>query len=495
MRKLTAIRTAAIIIFAACLLSEGVTQAMEIDPGNRPDYLEIVKSYAQTLVENGRDTYGKKHSPLIAAALDRKSLKLGGARGIAGIRNHDRCTNGANPMHDQNLYQILYALTEITGEKKYAAEADKTLKFFFENGQSPATGLMAWGEHMGWNFSSEHAHGGAHEFFRPWVLWNRCHDLAPDAVLKFAKGLWDHQIANHETGEFSRHAGWDKHGPGGKNEYPRHGGFYIMTWAKAYRETRDPVYAKAVETLVDMFNRLSAEKTGAIPCSSHPQRARIMWPESNLSLAVDLTDSAPAFPEPLRQKMLKRATDTDKVYLSLKHDFSPNGIGFVAGADIHTLEPFTTGPWTHTQTWATAYGKVTDAQVASLCYLRYRQLPEGPTKTGYRKLITNCAKRYLERKPDLSKTIFPGPLGDAIFHMLAAYEITGDKKFLARADVFARIAVASFLTDDIPLPRASSQHAHYEAITRGDTMMMALLKLWLVQNRPKSKVNLIYNDR
>lgn len=38
-------------------------------------------------------------------------------------------------------------------------------------------------------------------------------------------------------------------------------------------------------------------------------------------------------------------------------------------------------------------------------------------------------------------------------------------------------------------------HNHYEAVTNGDTLMMALLKLWLMQNRPESKVTLIFTDR
>ena len=117
---------------------------------------------------------------------------------------------GANPMHDENLYQVLYALTEATGDKRYADEADKTLKWFFEHCQSPVTGLLAWGEHMGWDFNTEtiiwkkSRHHGAellecvtHEFACPWVLWERSFELAPEACRKFALALWEHQIADH----------------------------------------------------------------------------------------------------------------------------------------------------------------------------------------------------------------------------------------------------------------------------------------------------------
>ena len=122
-------------------------------------YLSTVKVYTDTLLEHGRDRYGKVKSPSIATTLDRKKYRLfEGAqldrihripRGEWGIRAHDRMLTGANPMHDENLYQVLYALTEITGDKRYAREADKTLKWFFEHCQSDSTGLLAWGEHIG----------------------------------------------------------------------------------------------------------------------------------------------------------------------------------------------------------------------------------------------------------------------------------------------------------------------------------------------------------
>jgi len=36
---------------------------------------------------------------------------------------------------------------------------------------------------------------------------------------------------------------------------------------------------------------------------------------------------------------------------------------------------------------------------------------------------------------------------------------------------------------------------HYEAITRSDTMMMGLLRLWQIYNKPDIELRLIYSDR
>ncbi|HUW18148.1 MAG TPA: hypothetical protein VMW16_02485 [Sedimentisphaerales bacterium] len=477
---------ACLVLFAVA--SDGATE-------KQPDYLRIVKSYADALLEHGRDTYGTVQSPLIASALDRKSLslieeKLGR---IEGIRNGDRSLYGANPMHDQDLYQTLYALTQVTGDKKYAQQADKALKWFFENCQSPATGLMAWGEHIGWGFKTEtlaYARGDNHEFFGAWVLWDKSFELAPQACIRFGQGLWDHQIHEH-SGEFSRHASWTKHATGTQNEYPRHGGFYIAAWARAYEAGKDPVFLKAIETLIDYFEKNSSPKTGAIPCSTNPSRLEIMWPESNLSLAVDLWDGAKRVPDDLARKMRQRALKTDKVYLSLAHDFSPAGKGFVAGANVHSLECLTEGPWTDTAIWATGYGKATDAQIAMLCYLRYQQVK----MDGYRKLVLDSASRYLYTEPDTKITLYPGSMAESVFHMLAAYELTGQNYYLDRADYFARQAVKIFLDDTSPLPKASSTHNHYETITGGDDLMASLLKLWVAQNQPDKKIQLVYNHR
>ncbi len=474
-----------------CEVAMGLRDPLpDVDVLQMPDYLAVVKAYADRLIEYGRDGIGRQKSPLFAAALDRRLMMFGPMPRIPGIRGGDRTLSGANPMHDQNLYQVLYALTLATGDKRYGAAADEGLKWFFEHCQSEVTGLFAWGEHLGWDFIREAPAGDIHEFYRPWVLWDRTVELAPGAMAEFAAGLWHHQIHDQKTGEFSRHARWARHGTGGDNEYPRHGGFYIATWAQACRRTKDPIYLAAIETLLNYYDLLSSKDTGAIPCSSNPARAKVMWPPSNLSLAIDLWDHAEGMPASLAAKMRTRAGKTDEVYLRLEHDLSPEGYGFVSGAHIDTLKRFVDGKWTHTRQWATGYGKATDAQTAMLCYLRYRQVK----LDGYRALILGAAGRYLDSEPDAQIAVYPGAMGDVIFLLLAAHEITGRKEYVERADHFAQLALKLFFGSS-PLPKASTRHEHYEAITRGDTLMMSLLKLWQVKTKPDLELRLVYCDR
>ena len=137
MRK--AKRATVILIWAAYLLPVNATQAAHRQPAKQPDYLAIVKAYADVMIRDGRDTYGTEHSPLFASALDRRALRIGSFDDIPGVRSGDRSLGGANPQVDADLYAILYRLTALSGEKRYAHEADQTLEFFFSHCQSPDT--------------------------------------------------------------------------------------------------------------------------------------------------------------------------------------------------------------------------------------------------------------------------------------------------------------------------------------------------------------------
>jgi hypothetical protein len=406
----------------------------------RADYLQVVRSYADTLLEKGRDSYGKEHSPLFATTLDRKSLKIFDEAGLErlwqirlqdwenwGVRNRDRMTTGANPMHDQNLYQILYALTEITGDKRYAKEADKTIKWFFEYCQSPVTGLMAWGEHMGWDFRTEGLimwkkgshHGGrmqeynTHEFYRPWVLWDRSFEVSPQASTKFARGLWDHQIGDHNTGNFSRHANYEMHQTFKNSEYPRHGGYYIATWAQAYRHTKDPNFARAIEALVGYFDSRRSRQSDAFPAESAERSGgKALWTTSNLMYAICTWNGADYMPDELAWKMRQSVLRTDRAFFKLAHDLK-GGKGFVGNAHVDTLEPNPRGGYT------TAWSH---AGTANICYVRYKQVK----LAEYAKLILDAANLYRRSEPEIKSALHPGILGHVIYLMLGAYELTGE---------------------------------------------------------------------
>jgi hypothetical protein len=489
-----------IVLIVASVIFTPVAQSRSADLDER--MLAAVRAYANTMIYAGRDHYGTQHTPLFAAALDRRSLalldgeRLEQVRNIPreewGIRNHDRALTGSNPMHDQNLYQVLYALSVVSGEPSYSGAADRSLTWFFTHAYSPKTGFLVWGEHLSWDFRDEGpflASGtsvGTHEYFRPWELWPKAFALAPAAAARQATALWDHQIGDHETGAFSRHGGFAEHRTGTTSEYPRHGGFYIATWAYAFHGTKDEAYLRYIETLVGYFEGRRHPETQALPAESAERtKGTTVWPLSNISLAVDLTHGARLVPEPTARKMRDCAQKVDKTYLSINHDLSPGGRGFAKVAAIDTLKGTS-----YTKPWATGYGEATDAQVANYCLIRHAQQP----REGYRTLALAAAERYFNSAPDTSIPLYPGALADAIELMIGCYLLEEDSKYLVRAEFFASEALRIFF-DDSPLPRASAKHDHYEAITRGDTLAMELLKLWAVKNKPELVGQLIWNER
>jgi len=113
----------------------------------------------------------------------------------------------------------------------------------------------------------------------------------------------------------------------------------------------------------------------------------------------------------------------------------------------------------------------------------------------YRQLVLSAADRYLDTEPVTDFPVYPGSLGDVIHLLLNAHEITSDEIYLDRAQYFAQMSLDMFFDDASPLPKASSKHWHYEAITRADNLMMELLRLYLVSNQIEVGSGLVYTER
>jgi hypothetical protein len=194
---------------------------------------------------------------------------------------------------------------------------------------------------------------------------------------------------------------------------------------------------------------------------------------ADLGLVISLWNAAPKLPDALANKLRGFASSQD-VVLAQGIEANPAG----AGKDKNV--------------WSSGYGGSGGeaAGRANNAMLRYRQAQLDP----HRKRVVAAADLYLTGAMDLRFPVYPGTAGKVIILMLNAHELTGDAKYLARADELARQANKLFL-DGCPLPRAAHTVEHYEAITEGDTLMMALLQLWAVRQQPPVKLSLIYTDR
>lgn len=454
---------------------------------NKDEYFVMVKKYVEFMIVNGRDRYGKVHSPLFATTLDRQTgnaFKSNPPTAPKGIRDRDRTYRGANPSNQSGLYSLMYRMSQITGDHRYAEEADKGVEWFFKNCQIPATNFMAWGEHMGWDFFKERPIYWKLQFWlhelKGYGHWNKAWDLAPDEVKKFAMGLWDHQIYAREgekAGEFSRHANSLIHFPFWGKGFPSHGGIYIEVWARAWQETGNEEFLRAIYTLLNYFDNNTSPQSGAI-------RYATKFPEHyslghNMGLAGSLYKTMGLVPDSMAIRMKVMADRTDSLYLSFDHDPTENGKGFLKSAHVHTLEPGEyrsehLGGRFRTRMWNSGYGGGNHIGSANNCLERYRQ-------TGiedYKDLFLTCAETYYNAVPPEQNILYPKNYSGAMGMMRNAYKITGERRFLDRAFEYAELSIEAIMDKTSPLPKASNQNEHYEAITGANGLMSNLLGLW-----------------
>jgi len=456
------------------------------------EYFYKVKEYADFMITHGRDRYGTEHSPLFATTLNRETgnvFRKNPPDAPKGIRDSDRTYRGANPSKDNSLYSILYSLTEITGNPRYAQEADKAIKWFFNHCQSPETGLMAWGEHIGWDFFKEapikwNTQSWLHEL-KGFSHWDRVWELAPDASEKFALGLWDHQIYAHtgeDAGEFSRHANYYRHKPSKGRAFPGHAANYIEVWTKAYKETGKEIFLTAIETVLKYYEKNTSPASGAILyASDFPEQYSL---GHSMGLAKALYNVKDQLPQELGTRMKKLADSTDTLYLSFDHDPSKGGKGFLKSAHLHTLVPGEyrsehKGANPYTKMWSAGYGASGNSNQANSCYSRYRQTGI----EGYKKLFMKTVEAYYVEDPPKTKVLYPGNYSSLFNMMKHAYELTGEERFLTKAKMYMDLSMETFLDDQSPLPKASNHSDHYEAITGGPGLMHNLLRLWEDMNK------------
>jgi len=436
-----------------------------------PSLLDVVRRYAEAMIRHGRDEYGPQKTGLLLSALDRgakKPLELR-PEPPGGVRRGDRTglpwrrLTGANPHLDQNLLRVLYTLSNVTGEACYRKVADHEIRWFLQNTQSPATGLLPWGEHLSWDVMLDQPISGGtdytHEFARPWVLWDRSFELAPEASKKFALGLWNHQIANHKTGAFDRHAPYDRHGPNDGRDFPRHAGFYIHTWAHAYKHTSDETFLRAIEVVLGRFERKRTGSDGAMQATIGP---------------LDVETAASMVPDPLASRLREFALVEDRLVLENLQELYGRPDGTLA-----------LGP-----TWQAAYASGVTADWAMFGLARYEQVEKKP----FCDLVIAVADAYVDALPDEDVDVWPMSFSHVISAQVAAYRFTNQSVYLEEARRFAQMAVDVYFQDN-PLPRASFKTDHYETITGADSLALSLLEVHAATNNLKVTIPLNTIDR
>lgn len=467
---------------------EHPSAALEHPPSQA--FLDIARNYADAMITHGRDRYGDVHTPMFAAALSRETMQPGNREefgSIKGVREIDRSLGGANPFDDLALYALLFHLTETTGDPSYSEKATMALEYFFQHTQSPETGLFAWGDHIYWDFHTNSMGGYRfHELGGAWPFRDLIYELAPEQAWQFALGLWNHQVADHETGNFSRHTLYEEHGPQKNRDFPRYAGQMILIWADAWsrpenaeREDRD-VMLQAISTLVGrMEHNLKLGSAGYLV--AHVE-ADYVWPFNNLEMARSVWEAIPLVSgadDELTNRMRSLALRQDKDLLRAPHQIMDGG-GFATTLHSETGETRVRSMnKPYSSTWSTGYGHGVHAEYGNRLLGRYRQLlDEYPEMANqFRLFALTAADKYLTAEPDPADFVTPRIFANIITLMMDAWHLTGNRDYLERAELYGSKAVSFFMEDGNPLPKASNQHHHYEAKTGGADLMFAFFAL------------------
>ncbi len=487
----------------------------DLPPGR---YLEVARAFVDTMMARGTDRYGATHSPLFAAMLDLNTMALpnpsppeeffrgrgGQIQSIGfglpnppvGVRPGDRAPLGNNLEHDIMLLQSMFKLSELTGDRKYADHAGAYLRFWLLHCQSPATGLMAAGEHMSWDFVRDEAHADVHEVFRRFPLYDRLYAIDPYRALRIADALWLSQMGNKKVGDFSRHAGYSSYRTATGAAYPRHAGFYIWAYANAYVQSRDPKYIERIEVLIE-------SRTGKRPRpesqlvelgafqperSTDPTLRALLWDAAELvpqrkadwrRIVRELDEEALRQPRSRAARRLppevdpKRRQEAEQRYPGLLRHNRTLGGGLQTVST--TLSPL----------WVMAYGSSGASGAALLHLTRYQQTRD----ERFLRLAEEIADQYLaEGLPKATQDLWPRACGQVVSLLLALGRENGmaaEKR--QRYWEFARstTALALGLFSKNGLFRADGVADHYEAITGADDLLWALLQLHCQLNKPE----------
>ena len=397
----------------AALFTLPVAAGAQPKPVPRSPYLPLVYRYADTMLQRGRDGHGPHKTDLLLSTLDRTTLAPLTDRPLA------------DPHGDQNLLRVLHTLSDLSGKPAYRAAADAELAWFLEDASSRNAKVAPWDEGVAWDVIADKpvpaprgGDGG------PWLLWDRCFELAPDASKSLSLGL------------------------AGRPDRPslRRLGFSVRAWAAGYQHTRDEAFVRAIESaLAAMHPRTDA------PADE--------W----LSAAIDCAGAAGRVPEGVAKRLRATADREDHAFCTLPHDLREKR-GFALGPGGPSFTPL----------WRGAGGRLTTAAVAMMCVSRY----ENSGDVRYRRLIHEAADAYRAGLPPADAVISPLDLGHAISLQLAAWRSTSRQEYLDTATKLADLAVQQLWSDG-PLPRAGLRAGHYDAASGVGTLTLAFVELHL----------------
>ncbi len=198
------------------------------------EFLAAAARYGDTVTTHGLDVYGPTKTPMFTRYLHRERL-----RSPASIASMPPALGGASrPIvqtqfdRTQNLLRTLAALSQATGNPKYAEAAMEATAHVFEQYAMPHSGLVVFGNHMtidllGDRSYSDGRSGDIFELEVVFPFYDFWHDVSPLKTERFVKGCWEVYVRDWHTMHYNRHAGFNKNID------------FSKTWQRPLQEVKD----------------------------------------------------------------------------------------------------------------------------------------------------------------------------------------------------------------------------------------------------------------
>lgn len=167
------------------------------------ELIAAVRTFADTVLDQCRDRYGDRTTPLLADGLD------GG--GPEPIRWEGHVLS--NPARQQNFARVLVGLSALTGDDAYCARAAEWLGFALTEMRDPASDMQYWGAHNGYDLETTTPLMGNHELKCAYPDYRLLHQVDGSATLRFVDGFWHKHVYDWTTLLFNRHGeyeDWDR---------------------------------------------------------------------------------------------------------------------------------------------------------------------------------------------------------------------------------------------------------------------------------------------
>ena len=257
-------------VFALLFVIDG-PWTVESRAGNYLPWKAHVLKCVNTLLKHGRDHYGPVHTDMFMSIIDvtalqspPKPLWLDSEAYYESGRAHRRSMRGSNFWYDQATIRVMYALTDLTKDPKYARAADGYIQAVFQHALKD-NGLIVWGTHIYYDAYADKPAGdrdglGPHETLVYHAEWPQLYRVAPASTQRAVDAIWDWHVVDHQTGQHNRHD--DKHVG---CDFAFSGGAFALANAAMYQQTRQQKYLDRARTIANWHWQHRHPQTQLVP--------------------------------------------------------------------------------------------------------------------------------------------------------------------------------------------------------------------------------------